>query len=168
MASTTIFVPATGTFPAHNLIIGTPDPEPIFGTAITDIIVGLAGNDHLFGGDGDDFFAGGPGADGLTGGPGSDVFIFSIAAEAHGDWIGDFDEREDFIYLVDIDANSSIAGDQAFTWNGTAPFTAEGQLRYVQQSGNTFIQGNTGGDLLPEFTIGVKGLVNFAAVDFYL
>ncbi len=168
MPVTVTFVPPTGTVPGHNEITETAAPETIFGTEIDDIIRGGAGNDYLFGADGLDVLDGGPGADGLTGGPGIDVFFFTTAAEANGDWITDFSLVEDHIWVAAIDTNSSIAGDQAFTWIGTAPFTAAGQLRYFQLSGNTLIQGNTAGDLLPEFTIGVIGLVNFVPSDFFL
>ncbi len=168
MPATVTYVPPTSTFAGHNEISGTAAPEWIFGTAINDIIFGWAGNDYLFGANGDDALDGGPGADTLTGGRGSDLFFYT-AAEADGEWIADFRREEgDRIAVGSNDANSSIAGDQAFTWVGTAPFTAAGQLRYAQQSGNTFIQGNTGGDLLPEFTIGVIGLVAFISSDIFL
>lgn len=186
MPITRTFVPATTITVDRYETIGTADSEVIFGTAITDVIFGLGGhdeiygldgnnvilggdgNDRIYGGDGVDVIDGGPGRDILTGGRGTDFFNFGTAAEATGDWITDFSKMNDFIFLDAIDANLSIAGDQAFTWIGTAPFTAAGQLRYFQQDGYTIVQGNTAGNLLAEFEIGVVGLVNFAPSDFVL
>ncbi len=186
MPITRTFVPATATTVDRWEITGTADSEVIFGAAITDFIYGLGGNDEMHGLDGNnvihggdgndriyggisvDVLDGGPGRDRLTGGLSADFFNFGAAAEAAGDWITDFSKADDFILLDAIDANLSIAGDQAFTWIGTAPFTAAGQLRYFQQGGNTIVQGNTAGNLLPEFEIGVVGLVNFAPSDFVL
>ena len=169
MPVTFTYTPATATSVAFFTGIGTDASEPIFGTEISDIMFGLGGNDYLFGSDSNDGLDGGAGSDILTGGRGSDVFFFRSAAEANGDVIADFRREEgDIIDVSSIDASSSIAGDQAFTWIGTASFTAVGQLGYAQLSGSTFILGNTGGDLNPDFLIGVVGLVNFVPSDFAL
>ena len=134
-----------------------------------DIILGGAGADYLSGGDGNDGLNGEAGTDWLTGGRGTDTFFFTNASDANGDLIADFRREDgDHIDFSYIDARPSIAGDQAFTWIGTAPFTAEGQLRYRHFQAGTFIEGNTGGDLSPDFTISVVGLVPFIASDFTL
>ena len=74
-------------------------------------------------------------------GTGRDVIIgFSGAGAALGDRID----------LTTIDANSSVAGNQAFIWGGS--FTA-GRLRYV----GGVLQGNTDADAAAEFEIQVVG-----------
>lgn len=140
---------------------------------------GGAGNDHLTdfdggsvlnGGDGNDlleavenFFGdailnGGAGADTLDafGGPGSD-FTFdynavtdSPAGTGRDRIIGFNAESNDQIDLTTIDANTLVAGNQAFIFGGA--FTA-GHLRYV----GGVLQGNTDGDAAAEFEIQLVG-----------
>lgn len=61
----------------------------------------------------------------------------------------------DQIDLKDIDANSLVSGNQAFTWIGGAAFTAAGQLRYNTTTG--LLQGSTDGDAAAEFEIQLVG-----------
>jgi Ca2+-binding RTX toxin-like protein len=132
-------------------------------------------NDALYGDAGNDTLTGHWGSDTLTGGAGADKFAYSNASETSGlsfvsrDVIADFSwPQGDKIDVSAMDANSSVGGNQAFTWIGTAAFTAAGQLRYDQSGGNTFVRGNTGGDLSYEFAIMVTGLVPFIGSDFVL
>ncbi|MGC4095942.1 MAG: calcium-binding protein [Nitrospira sp.] len=55
--------------------------------------------------------------------------------------------------LTTIDANTSVSGNQAFTYIASAAFTAAGQLRY---SGG-LLQGSTDGDMAAEFEIQLVG-----------
>jgi Ca2+-binding RTX toxin-like protein len=83
------------------------------GNALSNRLDGGAGNDRLIGGDGTDF---------LTGGAGNDVFVGEInSVKVIGkmgpislDTILDF-AKGDLIDLSGIDANTGVAGDQAFT-----------------------------------------------------
>ncbi len=70
-------------------------------------------------------------------------------------------EDEAKIDLRDIDANTLVTGNQAFSFIGSAVFTAAGQLRYAEG----FLQGNTDGNMetteieiqlvgAPTFTVG--------------
>jgi Ca2+-binding RTX toxin-like protein len=62
----------------------------------------------------------------------------------------------DVIDLSAIDANSMVTGNQAFTFIGTAAFTAAGQLRYNTTSG--ILSGNTDADAASEFQIQLVGI----------
>ena len=84
--------------------------------------------------------------------------------------ISDFSRSErDRISLSDIDANSSVGGDQKFVFIGSAPFSGvAGQLRYEQNNGNARVMGDVNGDGVADFVIQVTGLVSFTSGDFLL
>ena len=74
-----------------------------------------------------------------------------------------------------IDANSKVAGNQAFTWRGTGNFTAApGQLieRLYNPAGTandkTIIYGDINGDARADFQIELTGLKTITASDFIL
>ena len=113
----------------------------------------------MIGGTGDDDLTGGAGVDRMTGGGGNDFFIFDdgdtgvgAARDIITDFLGGAGAQSDDIRLGLVDANSGVAADQAFTFIGTAAFSAVAQLRAVlfDSDGNgslesTLIQGNTTG-----------------------
>ncbi|MCC1495147.1 hypothetical protein J1C49_21345, partial [Cognatishimia sp. F0-27] len=78
------------------------------------------GVDTMLGGAGDDYIDGGRGLDYYNGGDGADNFVFRSIADmgvgaAARDQIRDFDAAEgDRVNLYLIDANTTIAGNQAF------------------------------------------------------
>jgi Ca2+-binding RTX toxin-like protein len=114
------------------------------------ILFGGGGHDVLFGGDGTDLLIGGGGADALTGGAGADTFRYDSASDSVAgfeDLIGDFQSGVDKFDLTRVDANSNAAGDQAFTWIGSAAFSGSaGELRTYESSGYRWIAGDTDGD----------------------
>lgn len=55
-----------------NVIIGTPNNDPLNGTAAADCIIGLGGQDQINGNGGNDFISGGEGDDVIDGGSGND------------------------------------------------------------------------------------------------
>ena len=130
-----------------------------------DTLNGGIGADTLNGGIGNDTLSGGLGRDILTGGGGlfaRDTFDYNSTDESqpgffNRDVITDFQGlgffQGDQIDLRDIDANVFAAGNQAFTYIGSAGFTAAGQLRY---SGG-ILQGSTDFDAAPEFAIQLVG-----------
>jgi serralysin len=71
---------------------------------------------------------------------GADTFVFSALSDSAGasiDVLADFSTAQnDKINLSAIDANSLLAGDQAFSWVGTGAFTnvAGQQLRALSRS----------------------------------
>ena len=75
----------------------------------------------------------------------------------------------DRIHLGDVDANSALAGDQAFAFIGSGVFTGvAGQLRYQQISGNTYVQGDTDGDGDADFWVRLDGQHNLQGSDFII
>jgi Ca2+-binding RTX toxin-like protein len=116
---------------------------------------GGAGNDTLNGGADNDEIAGGAGVDTMDGGTGADDFNYAAIADTGvgaglRDIINNFLNNSDQIDLSAIDANSGVAGNQAFTVVAplvTSPFTAAGQIRLVQDGANTVFQANTDANL---------------------
>ena len=130
------------------------------------------GQDVIDGGDGDDLIDGGGGADLLTGGTGADAFRFDdgdTGLGADADRIADFEPGIDRVDLMAIDADSSLAGDQAFTFIGTSAFSGvAGQLRYLHDGTDTWIEADTDGDGAGNFQIALTGNVIPIAADFFL
>jgi Ca2+-binding RTX toxin-like protein len=138
---------------------GNENHNVINGNAAANVLSGLSGNDTLNGGLGNDFLTGGAGRDILTGGSGFDTFDYnavndSLPGVVNRDVITDFNGQGallgDRIDLATIDANTLVAGNQAFIFGGS--FTA-GHLRYV----GGVLQGNTDGDAAAEFEIQLLG-----------
>ena len=134
-------------------IYGSGGDDRGYGGADADVLRGDAGSDILYGGHGNDYLRGGAGADVLSGGGGADRFHFvsldeSRAAEA--DTIQDFRPAEgDRIDLRSIDADSAVAGDQAFTWSGAARFVGRrGQLRAEDDRIEADLDGDRQADLV--------------------
>ena len=150
----------------------------ITGNDGNNTLSGGVGNDNLNGGAGNDTIIGGTGHDTMSGGVGNDTFVFKTLNESgvgvgNNDLITDFqginDGGLDRIDLAAIDANGGAGGDQAFTFIGTAAFSARGQLRYVQVGGDTFIQANTNGNTGSiEFELHLTGSHHLTAGDFVL
>ncbi len=118
------------------------------GGALADLIIGSNGPDHLDGGAGNDQISGrngadtligGAGADTLTGGPGVDHFVYTALSDstvAAPDHITDFNPG-DIIDVSAIDANPTVAGDQAFVW--TTGGSGLGQMAVRHSAGHTII-----------------------------
>ena len=107
--------------------IGNARDNRITGNAVANVLDGGDGNDRLTGGDG---------VDRMTGGAGGDTFVGEInATKVVGkngpvslDLILDFSSGSDKIDLSGIDANSLVAGDQAFRFVGNAAGRNAGDL----------------------------------------
>jgi Ca2+-binding RTX toxin-like protein len=133
----------------------------ITGNSANNVLSGLDGNDQLDGGNGNDTLYGGAGADALIGGVGADTFKYkSVSNSPAGagrdviiDFQGNSDEIGDKISLSAIDANTLVSGNQAFTYIGSAAFTAAGQLRYA----GGILSGSTDADTASEFQIHLLG-----------
>ncbi|BAY78042.1 hemolysin-type calcium-binding region [Nostoc linckia NIES-25] len=158
-----------------NVLIGDDTFDGVGGNDIlagrdgTDSLYGCGGNDTLYGYGGNDELIGGPGTDNLTGGAGNDAFqYFSVSDSKLGlsrdiikDFVGNGNLLGDTIDLSNIDANTTIGGDQAFTYIGSRAFTAAGQIRY---SGG-ILQGNTDSNLAANFEIKLEGSLLLVASD---
>ena len=153
--------------------------DTVTGNAANNEIRGGGGNDTLSGLGGNDRLIGGSGADTLTSGsssfPGQNVFVYenladSFAGVGFRDTITDFASSADNIDVSGVDANSIAAGNQAFTFIGSAAFSSffgfftPGQLRY---SGGV-LQGNTDFDGAAEFEIVLSNFASLSASDIVL
>lgn len=143
----------------NDKLYGNANANKLVGGAGADTLRGGGGNDIVDGGAGDDNIAGGAGRDGLIGGAGRDTFIYGALADspnvAARDLIVDFTPGTlgDILDLRLLDANTGVAGDQAFSstirWNA-GTFTATAQLREL----SGVLYGNTDANLATaEFVI---------------
>jgi Ca2+-binding RTX toxin-like protein len=167
-ATSTILNDDVAVVAAGLLINGTAANDILNGGGGNDTINGAGGNDVITGNAGADLITGGLGSDQLTGGLGNDRFIYGATAESpvgNGrDTISDFITLLDKIDVAAIDANTTIAGDQAFTFIGNANFSALAQIRYT----GGIIQFNNAGGNNPEMEIALTGRPALAAGDFIL
>jgi Ca2+-binding RTX toxin-like protein len=146
------------------------------GNEAANALHGGIGNDTLLGQGGRDILAGDAGADTLYGGTGPDQFEFFWVGDSgplgsgSTDIIADFSAAEgDMIELSGMDANSNVAGDQAFTFIGNAGFSgAPGEINYTYSGGNTIIQLQTDSDPDVDGAIIVMGLHDPNASWFHL
>jgi serralysin len=181
----------------EDTLTGTGGANTINGLGGNDIINGLNGNDTLNGGDGNDTIdggsggdtidggngndriTGGTGTDRMTGGAGVDTFVFTANGESSTstttrDIIVDFLVGTDKIDLSAIDANQNTGANDAFTFIGTAAFTALGQVRYLYDTTTTpgteytVIQINDTGGTGADFSVALIGHLTPTAADFVL
>jgi serralysin len=149
--------------------------ERLLGSSFSDRLEGDSGANFLNGGaGGNDKLYGGGGADKSFGGVGSDTFIFKSADDstlAARDWIYDFSQRQDDkISLTGIDASTKVAGNQAFTFIGDEEFSNKaGELRFINQDGDTFLYGDVNGDGKADFSLYFsERVIKFTSGDFFL
>ena len=153
---------------AANRLYGLGEIDAIEGDSGNDYIDGGDASDKLYGQDGDDTLIGGSGQDRLFGGGGADIFLFRSATDSAlsaPDEIVEFTTAHgDKINLAQIDANTTITGDQAFTFIGGGAFTnAAGELHYVGQ----FLEGDVDGNGSADFRIQLN-VGSLANTDFIL
>ncbi len=147
--------------------------------------------DVILGGNGSDTLIGGYGADLMDGGAGADVFSIRNLTEstlAAPDVILNFNgavvaaealkglasyatvgAEGDRIDVSEIDAIAGTTDNDAFTFIGTAGFSAAGQLRYQASGAVTLIEGDVNGDGTADFRVQVNiANYSFSAFDFVL
>ncbi len=148
--------------------------ENVSGSQANDGIAGTAGDNVLQGWGGNDALVGNGGKDTLTGGTGADRFYYVALTDSvvgvNADLITDFNHAQaDRIDLSAIDANTSVAGNQAFSFIGAGAYTnVAGQLRYSSSGGVTTVAGDVNGDGVSDFHIQLTGTIGLVAVDFVL
>lgn len=176
------------------------------GGSFADSVSGGAGTDTLAGGGGIDYLGGDSGADTMNGGAGADLlsandgngvndgfrdqFIYRSISESGvtattRDTINDMvtmaEETvagtSDLINLSAIDANTLVAGDQAFSvlaTNGAAYTGVAGQIKWIRVdlagtiNDHTLIYGDTNGDRSSDFSIKLAGLETLQRWDFVI
>ena len=132
------------------------------GNDLNNIILGNAGTNVLSGGAGKDVLTGGGGKDSLTGGAGADAFIFTALADstlAAPDLITDFNRADgDYIDLSRIDANSTLAGDQAFSFvTAFSKQAGQATLAYDATTKITTFSADVNGDGVADFVLQIAG-----------
>ncbi|MGK9170367.1 M10 family metallopeptidase C-terminal domain-containing protein [Inquilinus limosus] len=156
---------------AGDVLVGI---ENLSGGQGNDGLAGNAGANTLQGWNGSDVLVGNSGKDTLTGGAQGDRFHYAALADsvvgANADRITDFSHAQvDRIDLSAIDANTGVAGNQAFSFIGTAAYTGvAGQLRYAVSGGVTTVAGDVNGDKVSDFHITLTGSIALVAADFVL
>ncbi len=142
--------------------------EGLTGSSYSDSLLGNGGANQIKGGAGSDKIYGRGGSDALFGGAGADSFIFRALSDSRGssvDTIKDFRRGADHIDLREIDANTKIGGNQAFSFLGQAAFHGKaGELRFA----DGVVSGDVNGDRSADFKINVAGLSALSKGDFYL
>lgn len=163
----------------------------------TDTLNGGGGNDWLSGDSGADTLIGGAGADLLTANHGNgmddgfrDKFVYSATSQSFGaastrDTIVDIVTKaeetvagtSDLIDLSAIDANTLLAGNQAFTFlaaPGAAYTGVAGQIKWSRTdlagtfNDFTMVYADTNGDGASDFAIKINGLETLQRWDFVL
>ncbi len=158
----------------NNTIFGSNGNDTLLsGLDGSDTIDGRLSSDIILGGNGEDFLIGGAGKDTLTGGADRDRFVFRDGdmktTHATADIITDFDQGlDERIGLTGVDGNEGLGGVQSFKFIGTSAYSGTaGELRFVQESGNTFVEGNTDTDTVADFVIRLNGLYTLDVTDFF-
>jgi Ca2+-binding RTX toxin-like protein len=148
--------------------------ENLYGSNFNDVMIGTADANTFVGNAGNDVLQGGAGKDTLAGGAGADRFVYTALGDspvgANADRITDFSHAQaDRIDLSLIDANTTLAGNQAFSFIGAAAFTHHaGELHATAAAGITTISGDVNGDAVADFSIALTGTIALVAADFLL
>ena len=110
----------------------------------------------------------------MYGGNQNDTFVYLDLSDsgllfANRDRIQDFQNGLDVFDVSAIDANTGLAGNQAFTYVGSFFTGSAGQLRSFEYLGLTFIEGDVNGDGLADFRIELLGTsLGISSGDFVL
>ncbi len=153
-------------------LYGGADGDQLNGGAGGDVLNGEGGADTLNGGDQDDTLSGEDGADILIGGRGADVLIGGTGADRFAwldagestvngrDLVFDFTSGSDVLDLSLVDANTLLAGDQAFVLADSFQAGQAGRLVVTQDAatGRVLVVGDTDGDGVGDFGFVVGGL----------
>lgn len=157
---------------ANNIMVAQSGNDILNGLSGADQLFGHGGDDVLSGDGGEDLLIGGAGADLLTGGYEGDIFQINdgdTGLGAAADRITDFVQIVERIDLRGIDADSGTAGDQAFSFIGTAAFSGvAGELRYDFDGTDTWLHADVDGDSVADFEIVLSGGYPMVAGDFFL
>lgn len=165
-----------------DVLVGGDGQDSLLGGEGNDSLSGGADADRLEGGAGRDTIHGGAGADWLTGGADRDVFRFTSLSDSSGtsrDTIADFEvatvlrtgavAANDRIDLAQIDANTMMSGNQAFTWvSASKAIKSAGDLWAETVFGGTVLRGDVNGDGAADFSLWLSGVTNLTASDIIL
>lgn len=144
--------------------------DRLFGETGRDELIDGPGDDHMDGGAGNDLLRTNLGEDTLIGGSGADTFQFeSWSQYAARATINDFNRDFDIIDLSDIDANTRVSGNQAFTFDTTGS-GAIGTVSAKIVGDKTIVTtvANIEGSYTLDMEIVLKGKFSLTAADFIL
>ena len=134
--------------------------------------MGRAGEDSLYGGSGNDTLIGQAGRDFLYGNGGNDTFVYQDIADTATNYLRDqirTSPGRRYIDLLNIDANTIMSGNQAFSFIGSSVFHGvAGELRATVSSGNSIVSGDVDGDGNRDFSFLVAGVTSLNGSDFLL
>lgn len=152
---------------------GRQGNDNLYGDAGHDQLFGGYGNDNLYGGVGRDRLIGEDGRDVMYGGVDTDrdVFVFESLSDtstsaANRDIVHNFVSGVDDIELTALDANTSVAGNQAFLFGGTT--AGANSVWYARSGTSIIVAADVNGDAVADFTIRVTGISQILASDFLL
>jgi serralysin len=136
--------------------------EGLVGSAFGDVLVGDGSGNSLYALAGDDVLQGGGGGDLLAGGDGADRFLYLALGDSTAsavDQILDFSLAEgDRVDLTAIDANTGLAGDQAFVLAGAFSSQAgQAVLTYDANHNTTSLGLDVNGDSQSDFLLTLSG-----------
>ena len=167
----------------RDVLKGNADSDDLYGGAGKDKLLGGTGDDALHGGASADILRGGSGGDWLEGGGGidklyggadaaMDTFVFADVSEsgpalADMDVIHQFTPGTDQFNLLAIDANTGVAGDQGFAFNGTGG-PAANSVWYERNGSDLLVYADNDGDAIADMGIRVTGVAALDAFDFIL
>lgn len=136
--------------------------ENAVGGSQRDYLVGNHVANKLTGNGGDDVLNGLQGADTLSGGLGADEFRFTELGAT--DRVTDYVQGVDRLHLIEIDANSLLAGNQAFMVVGAFTNAAgQAKLVYAAGSNTTTVSLDVNGDGRSDMDILLTGQVTNTA-----
>jgi serralysin len=164
---------------------GVPWSEIVDTNFVMDNNIGIAYGaviENAIGGSGDDQINGNQANNVFTGNGGADTFVLAnysglaptptnpnrMIVDTSVDKITDFVSGVDKIDVTSYDANTNLAGDQAFHFIGGASFSSvAGQLRHYSEGGFTYVAGDTNGDGSADFVVNLNHS-SVASTDFFL
>jgi serralysin len=147
--------------------------ESLSGSGYADVLTGSNVANVLRGNGGNDVLQGNGGLDTIGGDAGADRFVYAATTDstvgANADRILDFTSSQgDKIDLHLIDAKTTVAGDQAFTFITGAFTGVAGQLHAIVSGADRLVEGDVNGDGVADFQIKLSGLPTVIATDFIL
>ena len=153
-------------------VAGSAFSDTIAGNGLANRLFGGLGADTLRGAGGNDVILGGFGKDILFGGGGADKFQFALgdggSSKANADEIFNFSRAAGDKIDLSVYGDNGSTDVWDFTFVGNNVFTAQHQVRYFQENGDTIIALNLTGASTPEEFIRVDGLYTLIQSDFVL
>jgi len=112
--------------------------------------------------------SGGPKPPIYNAGVGAETFVFQKLSDG-GYMIDGFQHGVDKIDLSALDANTALAGDQAFTFSDMNKKVVANSVDWYEKGGNTIVQADNNGDGVADFTLTLAGINHhLSATDFKL